>query len=415
MARQFEPYVLLGFADERVVERTRSAVNFTTNKIGGTPDWHQDKDLPLTKCKLCGTNQTLVVQIFAPLDGSEYLRTLYFFACPQPQCWNRPESWMCIRQQTLSQTKPEKLSGAAQTATISSTSWADDADNWGTDSDDDEKSVPSIDQENGNVIFQIPQNAPEGSDTDDESSSVEELSDPNANSGGAEGAFAIEFNSKCSVATAEIETGDESDIVSIDTPTQPRQMAEIFSYAPLPPHAHHEFACSFISVAEEKFDTQRGAKITEHELSLLQAYQQSELGGGDVQIDVRKMKVEVAGGAETTGEQYEQDLPSHGDAYAHRFLSRLKQNSGQVIRYGLGADPMLLKPLSKQKMRCTHCGSDLVFEMQLMPPLLNSLSLLHDAERKDVLDFGTVIVFTCPSACWDQRGFQEERLVVQAE
>jgi len=55
-------------------------------------------------------------------------------------------------------------------------------------------------------------------------------------------------------------------------------------------------------------------------------------GGGDVIFDARKMKVEVAGGAELTGEQYEKDLPSHGDTLAHRFITRLQQTPGQILR-----------------------------------------------------------------------------------
>jgi hypothetical protein len=37
MARQIEPYVLLGFEDERVTDKNRPLVDYTTNKIGGTP------------------------------------------------------------------------------------------------------------------------------------------------------------------------------------------------------------------------------------------------------------------------------------------------------------------------------------------------------------------------------------------
>ncbi|XP_059478816.1 programmed cell death protein 2-like [Neocloeon triangulifer] len=413
MARQFEPYVLLGFEDERVTEKNRPFVDYTTNKIGGTPDWHPTKELPLTKCKLCGSNLALVVQIYAPVEGSKFHRTLYLFACIQPPCWNRPESWLCVRQQSLSQNSPDKESETSLRTTIGSTSWGDDADNWGADSDEDEN-LPSVEEENGNVIFQKPQRPHEDTDTD-ESCSIEDLSDPNANSAGAEGAFAVEFNSKCAIASAEIEIGDESEIVSIDTPTQPRQVSELFSHPSMPTPTHPEFLSSFISVAEE-VPQEKKAKLTEHELSLLQAYQQSELGGGDVIFDGRKMKVEVAGGAETTGEQYEKDLPSHGDVLAHRFISRLQESPGQVLRYGLGADPMLLKPLPKQKLRCNQCGSDLTFEMQLLPPLLTLLHLTQGGPGcRNALEFGNVLVFTCPMACWDQKGYQEERIIIQAE
>lgn len=85
-------------------------------------------------------------------------------------------------------------------------------------------------------------------------------------------------------------------------------------------------------------------------------------------------------------------------------------------RYGLGCEPLLLKPLSKQKMRCNQCGSDLTFELQLLPPLLATLTLTSGGPGcRNALEFGNVLVFTCPKACLDQRGYLEERIFVQAE
>jgi len=37
MAHQIDPYVLLGFEDELLTDKNRAFVDFTTNKIGGTP------------------------------------------------------------------------------------------------------------------------------------------------------------------------------------------------------------------------------------------------------------------------------------------------------------------------------------------------------------------------------------------
>jgi hypothetical protein len=107
---------------------------------------------------------------------------------------------------------------------------------------------------------------------------VEEPNDPNANSAGAEGAFAIEFSNKVNIASAEIEIGDESEIVSIDTPIHPQPVSELFLSAnsQLRNIGHPEFMSSFISVSEE-ISQNHLSKPTEHEMSLLQQYQQSEL------------------------------------------------------------------------------------------------------------------------------------------
>lgn len=42
-------------------------------------------------CKRCGRRQSLVVQVYAPLEGSIHHRTLYVFACVTQECWNRPQ------------------------------------------------------------------------------------------------------------------------------------------------------------------------------------------------------------------------------------------------------------------------------------------------------------------------------------
>jgi len=48
--------------------------------------------------------------------------------------------------------------------------------------------------------------------------------------------------------------------------------------------------------------------------------------------------------------------------------------------------------------RCKHCGSKRVFELQLMPTLIN---FLRFGNRKDeeILDFGCVAVYSCSNSC----------------
>lgn len=42
-------------------------------------------------CPLCRLPRPLVVQIYSPLENSSYHRTLYLFACINPNCWNHSE------------------------------------------------------------------------------------------------------------------------------------------------------------------------------------------------------------------------------------------------------------------------------------------------------------------------------------
>jgi pre-rRNA-processing protein TSR4 len=136
------------------------------------------------------------------------------------------------------------------------------------------------------------------------------------------------------------------------------------------------------------------------------------------------MRGAEGGGGELTLEQYEKELPSHGDRLAHRFISRLQQAPGQILRYGRDAEPLLLHSLPKGRSpTCQHCGGELSFELQLLPAVLAKLNLVTKDERcRDIghtglLEFGTVIFYTCREACWtpDEAGYREEKVIVQAE
>lgn len=81
-----------------------------------------------------------------------------------------------------------------------------------------------------------------------------------------------------------------------------------------------------------------------------------------------------------------------------------------------GSSPLWLRGVSGGEGggRCQHCGSAMVFEMQLTPQLL--LHLRVTGSPGSALEFGTVVVFTCAASCWtDTDTTRAETLVVQAE
>lgn len=59
--------------------------------------------------------------------------------------------------------------------------------------------------------------------------------------------------------------------------------------------------------------------------------------------------------------------------------------------------------------KCHRCSADKVFEMQLMPALLQRLTVGGTSEA---IDAGVVIIFTCSRNCWSST-LIEESLVVQ--
>ena len=120
-------------------------------------------------CSRCQKQQIFVCQVYCPLDGHQYDRTLYLFACRNPSCWNTSDrfvnlplrfslfillvfSWTAVRCQKYDEAvekavvTPEEPSAIVPT---SSKDWCDDADAWNSDDDDDnndkvEEKVPSV-------------------------------------------------------------------------------------------------------------------------------------------------------------------------------------------------------------------------------------------------------------------------------
>ncbi|XP_067618998.1 programmed cell death protein 2-like [Eurosta solidaginis] len=142
--------VYLGYEDEEITSNHGSILNSTVNKVGGAPDWPSG-EIKVPSCPLCGTARPLIVQLYAPLEQSQFHRTLYVFACLNPACSQNSKSWLCIRTQHLDTPSESELINAvpppltagggggmgkkkknAKHATQSQKiSWCSGADDWG--------------------------------------------------------------------------------------------------------------------------------------------------------------------------------------------------------------------------------------------------------------------------------------------
>ena len=65
--------------------------NPLVSRIGGRPAWlplapHALPPRDAATCGHCSTPMPLLVQIFAPLDGSAYDRCIYVWGCPRAPC-----------------------------------------------------------------------------------------------------------------------------------------------------------------------------------------------------------------------------------------------------------------------------------------------------------------------------------------
>lgn len=65
---------------------------------------------------------------------------------------------------------------------------------------------------------------------------------------------------------------------------------------------------------------------------------------------------------------------------------------------------------------CKHCHGELVFELQILPTIIDRLQLMSDVEKKARIEFANVLLFTCRQSCWaSDSTFKQEAIVLQTE
>ncbi|CAH2085505.1 unnamed protein product [Euphydryas editha] len=412
--------VYLGYEEEIISERNKLQLNYTINKIGGLPNWPPLENIQFpTKCPLCGLHRLLVVQCYAPIEGSVYHRTLYVFACINPPCWIQCESWICVRSQM--QDVPSKTSAVVlMPSSETNISWCQGSDDW--------NQYDNGDSSNGNVMNIDNNSIQRNSDEEDESNSFEletveqalenlQVDSNNANMSPVQGAVG---EVGAPVPAAELEEEDESGLVIAETPTAPmNNMIALFNQtAELPPDIRSrllngpmQFVSKYIYVEEEwnkaSYDDD---KVTE----LLNKYKK------DNEIEVGSVADRVAG-APTEDEAYEDANPLHGDRLFHAFLTRLHAHPGQILRYSRNAPPLLGAPLPVSEnasnspcrpSNCIRCGSRLICELQLVPGFANTLCLFPNNVTLSHLHFLSVLIFTCSQSCWQQNDKLVEEMVI---
>uniref|UniRef100_A0A182XVS9 Programmed cell death protein 2 C-terminal domain-containing protein n=1 Tax=Anopheles stephensi TaxID=30069 RepID=A0A182XVS9_ANOST len=432
--------VLLGFEDEPIAERDRPYLSYTTNKIGGHADWPAGA-MDVQPCIFCGQQRPLIVQIYAPLDDSQFHRTLYVFACLNAPCSTQSQAWTCLRIQSLEKSSPgadgltEIRSGKGVTKD-STISWCSGADDWDEDVQEegmeearedfststfmrvDTSSVAAeqlLNEENGNVI-----QYEKVSDEDDESNSMEaepipgfenlRVDETNANargdgrpSGGATGGGELIDNLYTTRASAEIE-GLEAEVVVVDTPVSPkRDLIALLKQPQVVPRNIVDVTLRglYISVDEERYVA---PLASDHVRELLAEYQRQE----DVKTSPESTVENVASGtkqqpkANHDQELYEKSIPMHGDLMFHSFLSKLQENPGQLLRYSRNALPLLIAPIKEIAIppHCQYCKNEMICEIQLLPTMIEKLRFEVNGERVPI-DFGNVLVWTCGKSCWD--------------
>lgn len=91
-----------------------------------------------------------------------------------------------------------------------------------------------------------------------------------------------------------------------------------------------------------------------------------------------------------------------------RFKKRIAPEPHQVVRYSRGGIPLWVSAQhlpSNEDVPCCSCGAKRIFELQVMPQLLNSLGV--DSTEASI-DWGTVAIFTCSLSCDSEDDYRAE-------
>ncbi|NWI69948.1 PDD2L protein, partial [Todus mexicanus] len=147
----------------------------------------------------------------------------------------------------------------------------------------------------------------------------------------------------------------------------------------------------YINVVDEEDYT--GFLDTDHAEKLLKEYQQRE------GVDLEQLMSESFAG-EGDNEKYEKSEVKGRDHTFHKFMKRISVCPEQIVRYSRGGQPLFITSppanFDKGIPACDTCGSNRVFELQLMPALVSMLQSDSDLS----VEFGTAIVYTCERSCW---------------
>ncbi|CDI76313.1 programmed cell death protein, putative [Eimeria acervulina] len=99
-----------------------------------------------------------------------------------------------------------------------------------------------------------------------------------------------------------------------------------------------------------------------------------------------------------------------------KLQKRLSRSPKQAIRYSFGGKPLFIYPVPKGEAAvppCPHCGSDRVFEMQLVPAAAEEIEKRRHSAGAAPVEWGTVAVFTCRKDCTPTAIYTVEHVIVQ--
>ncbi|KAM8983146.1 programmed cell death protein 2-like [Ara ararauna] len=372
------PVVLLGLRDAAMegpcMDHGGSGQDpaWATSKLGGSADWVPAVRAAAPRCGVCGRLLAQLVQVYCPLEGSPCHRLANVFACAGTGCAGDARSWKVLRSQYL-QTQEKQTQDYSvkqkQESHFTAKDWCDEADDWGVS---DGAETPAC------TSFQLLG-----------------LNEAVSSSLSSEVECASQLQQLC--LSEAMDTGS----LNTRSPVSEGMVMETSGSAPV-------FQPFYISVVDEEDYT--GFLDTDHADRLLKEYQQRE------GVDLEQLMSESFAG-EGGNEKYEKSEVKSRDHRFHKFMKRISLCPEQILRYSWGGQPLFItRPpdnFNKCIPACSNCGSNRIFEFQLMPALVSMLQ----SDSGLSVEFGTALVYTCERSCWptDHRTPLEEFIFVQED
>lgn len=378
------------------------------SRIGGHPVFlvSSPPDVSVSQCKNCSNPMQLVSQIWCPIEDSPLDRSMYVWVCANGKCQKKDGSvraWRCVRfnkkyaeklerkaaRKKEQEKKVEELSTGPKSNPFSlaappeaTSSFSLGSQIFGATAEDEDPVPPEPEFEDDD----------HDSDTDDGSEGSEDTVD--------------EETEELAEALAKATLSDAYATWQAMPAYPPLYLSTISEYLPPEPKAK-----------------------------------------GNSNVDDRLGDGKSKGGLEA----YENSM--NLDEIFSRFTKRVECEGKQSVRYELGGNPLpyqadaifqRLFPASQSAIarrvfspsslpKCSKCGSDRVFECQLMPNLINVLGstipskAISDEERRKAvekelkersgMEWGTVMIFSCAADCCPdgKEYFAEEEVLIQWE
>ncbi|XP_062474221.1 programmed cell death protein 2-like [Pezoporus occidentalis] len=369
------PAVLLGLRDAAIVGPCRGSGQdpaWAASKLGGSADWVPSVRAALPRCGVCGRLLAQLVQVYCPLEGSPCHRLANVFACTGPGCAGDARSWKVLRSQYLQTQEKETQDYSVkqkQESHFTPKDWCDEADDWGVSDGAETPACTSLQLLGSNEAVS--------------SSLSREL--------------------ECASQLQQLCLSEAVDSGSLNThsPVSEGMVMETSGSAPV-------FQPFYISVVDEEDYT--GFLDTDHADRLFKEYQQRE------GVDLEQLMSESFAG-EGGNEKYEKSEVKSRDHRFHKFMKRISLCPEQILRYSWGGQPLFITCPPGNFTRCipacSNCGSNRIFEFQLMPALVSMLQ----SDSGLSVEFGTALVYTCERNCWptDHHTPLEEFIFVQED